>query len=225
MFGITDLGAYIAGAIAIILLPGPNSMYCLTVAGKNGAKKAYCAVAGILLGDSILMLLSALGATSVLKTIPILFLFLKTIGGLYLAYLGCGLVREAVKKWRLPDLANKTTVNPAPPLPPERKKTSAYTLFRHALFLSLFNPKAILFFLAFFVQFVDPNYTNPVLSFLLLAVILQICSISYLSVLIFSGVALVKWFHHYRRIAASAIGVVGMIFIGFAMKLWTATIN
>ena len=49
MLGITDLTTYVIGTVAVILLPGPNSMYCLTTAGQHGVKVAYRAVAGILL--------------------------------------------------------------------------------------------------------------------------------------------------------------------------------
>lgn len=224
MFGITHLGVYIIGAIAIILLPGPNSMYCLTMAGKYGVRTAYCAVTGILLGDSTLMLLSALGAASVIKTIPLLFLVIKTIGGLYLVYLGWDLVQEASNKWRFHSNVTDNAGNQTASEPTSKKMLKGYRVFRHALLLSLFNPKAILFFFAFFVQFVDPNYVYPALSFLLLAVILQICSIFYLSVLIFCGVSLVNCFHHHHRFAATALGLVGMLFIGFAVKLWTAAI-
>jgi leucine efflux protein len=61
MFGITDLSTYIIGTIAIILLPGPNSMYCLAMAGQHGDKNRLTAVvAGILLGDgNVLMLATA----------------------------------------------------------------------------------------------------------------------------------------------------------------------
>lgn len=62
--------------------------------------------------------------------------------------------------------------------------------YKTALSISLLNPKAILFFLSFFVQFVEPDYAYPALSFLILAVILQIISFSYLTALIFSGIKL-----------------------------------
>lgn len=224
MFGIIDLGEYIAGAIGVILLPGPNSMYCLTAAAKYGIRRAYCAVGGILLGDSTLVLLSALGATSVIKTIPVLFLTLKIIGGLYLAYLGGDLIRVAVKKFTAAAGSHAALV-PSVEIQPANIIPTPFFIFRHALCLSMLNPKGILFFLAFFVQFVDPNYDYPALSFFMLALILQFCSISYLSVLIFCGVALVRWFQHYRRVAATIIGLVGVMFIGFALRLWTATIN
>ena len=81
MFGITDLSTYIIGTIAIILLPGPKSMYCLAMAGQHGIKTGYRVVAGILLGDGVLMLATALGAGAVLKAVPELFHTVKRVGG------------------------------------------------------------------------------------------------------------------------------------------------
>lgn len=221
MFGITDLGTYLIGVVAIVLLPGPNSMFCLATAAQYGAKTAYQSVAGIFLGDSTLMLLTALGAASAIKAVPTLFWSLKILGGLYLAYLGVQLLRAAVKKWRVRPLAYTAVLSQMVAPAPARPRH----VFRRALMLSLLNPKAILFFLSFFVQFVDVHYSHPALSFLLLAAMLQTVSMLYLSLLIFSGVSLVSWFGRYRRLAAGGMGAVGMMFVGFAAKLWTATVN
>ena len=214
MFGITDLSTYIIGTIAVILLPGPNSMYCLAMAGQHGIKTGYRVVAGILLGDGMLMLATALGAGAVLKAVPELFHTVKLVGGLYLAYIGWGLLRGAVQKW----LAR----------PPQAVAAAAQAasapkhVFKRALLLSLTNPKAILFLLSFFVQFVDPAYAHPLLSFLVLALILQITSFAYLSLLVFSGSRLAAAFRRQRRVSAVGMGAVGLLFIGFAVKLWLA---
>ena len=214
MFGITDLSTYIIGTIAIILLPGPNSMYCLAMAGQHGIKTGYRVVAGILLGDGVLMLATALGAGAVLKAVPELFHTVKLVGGLYLAYIGWGLLRGAVQKW----LAR----------PPQAVAAAAQAasapkhVFKRALLLSLTNPKAILFLLSFFVQFVNPAYAHPLLSFLVLALILQITSFAYLSLLVFSGSRLAAAFRRQRRVSAVGMGAVGLLFIGFAVKLWLA---
>ena len=63
MFGITDLGTYLLGTIAIVLLPGPNSMFVLSVAARRGVRAGYAGAAGVFVGDAVLMLLTALGAT------------------------------------------------------------------------------------------------------------------------------------------------------------------
>lgn len=100
-----------------------------------------------------------------------------------------------------------------------------HQLFRKALLLSLSNPKAILFFISFFIQFVDPGYAYPGLSFLVLAVILELVSALYLSFLIFTGVRLAAWFRRRQRLAAGATSGVGALFVGFGVKLATATLS
>ncbi|WP_037585340.1 leucine efflux protein LeuE [Stenoxybacter acetivorans] len=221
MFGITNVYAYVIGVIAIVLLPGPNSLFCLTIAGQRGVKIAYQSVAGVFVGDSILMLLTALGAASVLNTFPLLFWLLKIGGGLYLAYIGLGLLCAAIIKWK----SSKTDLFTE--VVQEASATNTDNVpkkvFQRALTLSLLNPKAILFFLSFFVQFVDVHYPYPALSFLILALILQVVSMAYLSILVFGGASLVSWFGRYRRMAAMGMGAIGAMFMGFAVKLWTAT--
>ncbi len=153
------------------------SVDCLTLWYPNRLWGALC----VLTGDSILILLTIFGAASLLKTFPILFVILKIIGGAYLAYLGFRLLEGAYQAWNKPqqhaemaDLPQLDQVHP----------------YRTALSISLLNPKAILFFLSFFVQFVEPDYVYPALSFLILAIILQLISFSYLTALIFSGIKL-----------------------------------
>ncbi len=87
------------------------------------------------------------------------------------------------------------------------------------LLLSLLNPKAILFLLSFFVQFVDPTYPHPALSFLILATILQVCSAVYLSTLIFGGSRLATSFRRRQGLARAGSGLVGMLFLWFAGRM------
>lgn len=96
---------------------------------------------------------------------------------------------------------------------------------RTALLISLMNPKAILFFVSFFIQFVSPDYSCPALSFLILGAIVQVCSALYLSLLIFGGAHLALQFRRHRRLSASATGGRGGLFIGFGIKLACATLG
>lgn len=91
--------------------------------------------------------------------------------------------------------------------------------FRKALVISLFNPKAILFFIAFFVQFVDPGYAYPALSFVVLGAFAQLASFLYLTLLIFTGTHLAAAFRRRRRLSAGATSAAGALFLGFAVKL------
>ena len=108
---------------------------------------------------------------------------------------------------------------------PVSGKPSTYKPFRGALLISLLNPKAIFFFISFFVQFVDPQYEYPVLTFLLLGVIVQICSVAYLSALIHGGAHLANRMRQHPRLNALGAGTVGGIFIWFGIKLADASLG
>ena len=86
------------------------------------------------------------------------------------------------------------------------------------------NPKAILFFLSFFTQFVRADAPNPLYSFLILALILQSVSFTYLNILAFAGMRLTAVFARSRALAAVGMTLVGLLFIAFAVKLWTASL-
>ncbi|WP_204052086.1 leucine efflux protein LeuE [Microbispora siamensis] len=223
-FGITNIWTYIAGSFLIILLPGPNSLFVLSTAAQRGVRQGYRAAAGVFAGDSVLMFLSAAGVASLLKSTPVLFSIVKYSGAIYLAWIGFGMLRGAWRSLRasrdgvpaqVTEAAQAAEEVPAPVGNP----------FRKAFTISLLNPKAILFFVAFFVQFVDPSYGAPALSFLILALIVQVFSVTYLSTLIFGGTFLASHFRRRRKLAAGLTTGVGALFLGFGAKLATATLS
>lgn len=228
-YGITDLTTFVLGTIFIVLLPGPNSLYVTTVASKSGIRLGYQAAAGVFIGDVILMLLSSTGAASVLAASPTLFMGLKYVGAAYLAWVGLGLIRSATQQWAgfLPSaLASSGDSGKHKPEPVTKtsRQLRSLTPFRTALAISLINPKSILFFVSFFIQFVDPQYPYPALSFLILGVILQIISMIYLTVLIVGGAHLSQAFARKKRLSSTLTGLVGLLFIGFGIRLATASL-
>jgi len=214
MLGVIDLPTYLAGLVLIVLLPGPNSLYVLSVAARRGVRAGYTAAAGVWCGDTVLMTLSAAGVASLLQANAVLFGIVKYAGAGYLTWLAVGMLRAAWGMWR------------------SRKETSAEKAseggtyerpYRRALVISLFNPKAILFFVAFFVQFVDPGYAYPALSFVVLGAFAQAASFLYLTALIFSGTRLADAFRRRKRLSAGATSAAGALFLGFAVKLSLAS--
>ncbi|MBD0423174.1 leucine efflux protein LeuE [Streptomyces sp. NPDC052309] len=216
MFGVIDLPTYLAGLVLIVLLPGPNSLYVLSVAARKGVRTGYAAAAGVFTGDTILMTLAALGAASVLTTTPLLFLVVKYAGAAYLAWMAYGMLRSAWSMWKARGERAAAETPAAAPSGGEHP-------YRRALVVSLFNPKAILFLISFFVQFVDPGYAYPALSFVVLGALLQTASFLYLSLLIFGGTRLAEAFRRRRRLAAGATSAAGALFLGFAVKLSLAS--
>lgn len=231
MLGITDLPTYLAGLILIVLLPGPNSLFVLSVAARSGTRTGYKAAAGVFTGDTVLMLLAAAGAASLLQTNPLLFAVVKYAGAAYLIWMAIGMLRSAYAMWtsrhqraedqRAADAqaAGATAGGAGVGASAAAGAGSRERPFRRALVVSLFNPKVILFLISFFVQFVDPAYAYPALSFLVLGFLLQFVSLLYLSVLIFSGTRLAAAFGRRRRLSAGATSAAGALFLGFAVKL------
>ncbi|KVK89676.1 leucine efflux protein [Burkholderia ubonensis] len=213
--GITDLWTYVIGVVFIILLPGPNSMYVLSLAAQRGVQAGYRAACGVFVGDAVLMVLSAAGVASLLKANPLLFSVVKYGGAAYLLYIGAGMLRGAWRKLRAPAGA----VADAP------RAVDVDEPFRKALVVSLLNPKAILFFISFFIQFVDPAFPHPAVPFVVLGAIAQCASFLYLSTLIFAGARLAAHFRRRRKLAAGAASSVGGLFIGFSVKLALATMG
>ena len=214
MLGITDLATYIIGTIFIILLPGPNSLYVLSVAAKRGVRAGYLGAAAVVVGDTVLMVLAAAGIGSLLAAYPNVFTVIKYAGGAYLVWIGVQLIRSAIARWRLGVAEGVLDATPQDASHP----------FKRALAISLVNPKAILFFVSFFIQFVDPAYPHPALTFVALGAILQVISIIYLSALILIGARVAEAFRRRHRLSAAMTGGVGGIFIGFGTKLATATL-
>ncbi|MQY35203.1 Leucine efflux protein [Streptomyces sp. RB17] len=215
MFGVIDLPTYLAGLVLIVLLPGPNSLYVLSVAARRGVRAGYTAAAGVWCGDTVLMTLSAAGVASLLKANALLFGIVKYAGAGYLTWLAIGMLRAAWQMWRT---RREQAAEEDTPL-----GTGDERPFRRAFVVSLFNPKAILFFVAFFVQFVDPDYAYPALSFVVLGAFAQLASFLYLSALIFSGTRLAAAFRRRKRLSATATSAAGALFLGFAVKLTLAS--
>jgi leucine efflux protein len=215
-YGVTDLWTYVLGAFGIILLPGPNSLYVLSVATARGVKAGYQGAFGVFLGDTILLLLTALGAASLLRSYPTLFLVVKYLGAAYLAWVGVNLLWAAIQKWNS-KLVEGASAAEAP--------ANLQQPFKRALVISLLNPKAILFLLSFFVQFIDPAYETPAVPFLILSAIIMVFSALYLSALIFLGARLANTFRTRQRLTASLSSTVGGLFLWFGTKLATASLS
>ena len=158
----------------------------------------------------------AASAATLLRAHPTLFMFVKYAGAAYLAWVGINLILAAIQKWRNTAVA----VEPA-----AENAANLQHPFKRALVISLLNPKAILFLLSFFVQFIDPDYATPAVPFLILSAIIMVFSALYLSALIFLGARLAQAFRARKRLTASLSSAVGGLFLWFGTKLATASLN
>ncbi|MEZ5700990.1 MAG: leucine efflux protein LeuE [Burkholderiaceae bacterium] len=218
-YGVTDIWTYALGALGIILLPGPNSLFVLSVATARGVKTGYRAALGVFMGDTILLMLTAMGAATLLRTYPPLFVVVKYVGAGYLAWLGLNLMRSAWRQGFGKLVEAKADADEV------QSRMGRSDPFRRALVISLLNPKAILFLLSFFVQFIDPLYPVPWIPFAILSSIVMLFSAVYLSALIFGGTYLAQAFSRRRRLSAGLSSGVGALFVGFGFKLASASLG
>ena len=97
----------------------------------------------------------------------------------------------------------------------------ASAILKRSLTLSLTNPKAILFYVSFFVQFIDVNAKAPGVAFFILALTLEVISFCYMSFLILSGSFVTRYVKTRKKLAKLGNSLIGLVFVGFAARLAT----
>jgi leucine efflux protein len=170
MHGIDRPGSFVLSALLVIVIPGPATLYIAGTA-REAWRRAGVAAAGIVVGDLVLIALSALGFAAVLAARPQLVSAIKLVGALYLAYLGVGLLRS---RRGAPALAS----SPSPP---------SVRAWRHGvtgLLLTLTNPKPVVFFGAFLPLFVARDAPSPLTSFCTLGALFELINLSYFAAMI-----------------------------------------
>ena len=200
MFGIADYGAFVAAIIVFLLIPGPGNLALITSTGKGGVRGGLAATFGVIVGDQVLMWLAVAGVAALLAAYPAAFSAVQWLGAAYLAWLG----------WKM--LTAKPGSAPVLNIRPRQ-------YFQQAAVITLLNPKAIVFYMAFFPLFVDPARHQGLVSFGAMAA--TIAALTFLYGLV---VTLLTHFLAERMRANPAIGrtlekVAGLFLIGFGIKL------
>lgn len=131
--------AFVAASTALVLIPGPTVLLVVSYALGQGWRAALPMAVGVALGDFTAMSLSVLGIGALLMASATLFTIVKWVGAAYLVYLGIKLFQAG------------GTLNAEP----KTDGSSALRMCAHAWLVTSLNPKGILFFVAFFPQFID----------------------------------------------------------------------
>lgn len=134
---------FVSVCLAASMTPGPGILTVITHSVNIGAKRTIPVMFGILTGLSLLAMLAILGLGAILESSKVLFTVVKLIGAGYLFYLGTRLV------------ISKHTA--ACPVGSDVIADKPIKQFMHGICVSLVNPKAIGFFSALFIQFVDAS--------------------------------------------------------------------
>ena len=200
MFGIADYGAFVVAVIIFLLLPGPGNLALVSSTGKGGVRGGLAATMGVILGDQVLMWLAVAGVAALMLAYPAAFGAVQWLGAAYLAWLGARML-----------LAKPGSA----PILEIRPRRYLYQSFM----ITLLNPKAIVFYMAFFPLFVDPSRHQGALTFGVMAATIAILTFIY-------GATMALLVHHMaERLRANPKAVraleklAGLFLIGFGIKL------
>ena len=160
MFGIADYGAFVVAIILFLLIPGPGNLALITSTSKGGIRGGLAATLGVIAGDQVLMWAAVAGVSAVLAAYPAAFKAVQWLGAGYLAWLGFKMLRAK------PGAAPILNIRPR-------------HFMRQALMITLLNPKAIVFYMAFFPLFVDPARHQGVVTFGAMAVTIAALTFLY----------------------------------------------
>jgi threonine/homoserine/homoserine lactone efflux protein len=144
---------FLVVATATVCSPGPGVVMTLTHSLRHGPGSAFAGIAGIAFGALLVAAVSVTGLGLLLAASALAFTVVKLVGAAYLAWLG-------VRLWCAPPLRLDAIATPA---------TSWQRRFVAGLSLQVTNPKAVIFFLSVFPQFIDPGRSYPVQFAILVA--------------------------------------------------------
>ena len=162
-----NLWGFISAAVLLTLMPGPDILFVITQSITRGRKAGMVFAAGLCTGLIAHVTAVSLGVSILLMSSPVAFTMLKFAGAAYLLYLGVkAFLARRENHFELSGDAGK--------------------LYRKGILMNILNPKVILFFLAFFPQFIDKGIENPIPQMLLLGLVFMVQAF-----LIFSMVAAV----------------------------------
>jgi len=198
--GNIDWIGFVFASIAVVLAPGPGSLFVAKTAAASGSRAAYEAMLGIMVGDTCLIVLSVLGVSALFNAYPSLFHVFRLAGAGYLLFLGLRLV---IGKAETESVHQQDRNNS----------------FLQAISITLLNPKAVFFFMAFFPLFVKSPENEPFLTYGTMTLTFQFISATYLALLIRAS----SWTASALRKSSVARLVLnklcGCVFIGFGVKV------
>ncbi|MFM2068477.1 MAG: leucine efflux protein LeuE [Pseudomonadota bacterium] len=200
MLGINDYGAFCAAILIFLALPGPGTFALLTATGKSGLRGGAAATLGVILGDQVLLWAAAAGVAALMLAWPTLFHAVQYAGAAYLAWIGLKLLRARPGGTPVVDM-------------------SSGRYLRQALLITLLNPKAIVFYMAFFPLFIDPARHRGVITFAAMAVTIAVITAVYCLTLCSVAQALAAKLRAHRRVAVALERLAGFALIAFSIRL------
>ena len=200
MFGISDYGAFVAAFVLLLFLPGPGNLALITSTSQVGIRGGFASVLGLLLGDQILLWLTVAGVAALLQSYPHLFMAMQWVGAAYLAWLGAKMV------WAKPGEGPAIKITPG-------------KYFKETMLITLLNPKAIMFYFAFFPQFIDPQQHQGMTTFVFMALTIAVLGFLYCFGVVLITHTMAERIRANPKMSAFLQKLAGVCLIGFGLKL------
>jgi len=198
--GVADYGAFVVAILVFLAIPGPGNLALITSTGKGGIAGGLCATLGVIAGDQVLLWAAVAGVSAVMSAYPAAFHAVQWLGAIYLAWLG------------LKMLMAKPGSAPVVQIKPRH-------YFRQALFITLLNPKAIVFYLAFFPLFVDPLQHQGLKTFGVMAATIAGLTFLYGLCAVLLTWQLAERIRANPKISSVLEKTAGMFLVAFGIKL------
>jgi threonine/homoserine/homoserine lactone efflux protein len=224
MCGIADYGAFCGAVLLFLALPGPGTLALLTSTTRGGLRAGAAATAGIIVGDQILLWLAVAGVAALLAAHPAWFQAVQWAGAVYLGWLGLRLLwarssapASAHQSGGLVPVSVVGSTQGA-----ELPHQTASQALRQALLITVLNPKAIVFYMAFFPLFIDPARHQGLPTFGAMALTIAVITAAYGLALCALAQQVGDAVRRHRRSARWLERLAGLLLIGFGIKLGTS---
>ncbi|MEO5606716.1 MAG: LysE family transporter [Polaromonas sp.] len=198
--GIADYGAFIVAIIVFLAIPGPGNLALITSTGKGGIAGGMGATLGVIAGDQLLLWAAVAGVSALMAAYPAAFHAVQWLGAAYLAWLGLEMLRAK------PGAAPIVNI-----------KAGHYV--RQAMLITLLNPKAIIFYLAFFPLFIDPGQHQGLKTFGVMAATIAVLTFLYGLLAVLLTWKLAERLRANPRISATLEKAAGIFLLAFGVKL------
>lgn len=166
--------SFLVASSILAIAPGPDNLFVLLQSAMHGPKAGIMVTLGLCVGVLLQTLFAACGVAAVVATSAVLLTIIKCLGAAYLSYLAWGAWHAPVMQGNQFDHQVKPSV------------LTSFQLWRRGILMNITNPKVLIFFLAFFPQFLIPGSTEE-------SVMLQMLEMGttflIVTLIVFSGIA------------------------------------
>lgn len=201
-----DLWTFLIAITLLTMTPGADTMIVIRNTMRGGAKDGLVSSLGICLGLFVHATLSAVGISAILLYSATAFTLLKTIGALYLLWLGFHSLKSF---W------NAKRVHQKPVAP---KPFSFWISMQEGFLSNVLNPKAVIFYMAFLPQFISHEHSALVQSLFLALIHFSIATL-WQAILIYTIVS-ANGFITKKSVRQSLDAISGIVMIGLGIRLF-----